>query len=241
MTGFSAELHEDVNSVKTSSTFGDLGDGTEDWFQFVRAIDGADETLGATDDAAVTNPALDGTVIALLKGLLTQLGVGATALLKAEDAAYSSADAGVAVLGVRNDARTSLNASGDYTPQAMGDGGNAMVSVVPTSLSGWSLSNYAAVAAASGVIKASAGKLFNLVVYNDNAAARYLQLFNVASVPADTTVPNVAFGIPTKTTLVIPLGSLGRYYSTGISWCLSTTFGTKTLAGADGSVLADYI
>lgn len=42
----------------------------------VTIADGADVALGATGDAAITNPALSGTVIAFLKGLLTQLQTG---------------------------------------------------------------------------------------------------------------------------------------------------------------------
>lgn len=241
MTTFSAAVNEDVNGVDTSAEYGDTGDTSNGWFHRTRSADGGHVTIGAKADAAVTNPASSASVVALLKGLITQLQSGTTTLAKLEDAAHASGDAGIMSLAVRNDTRATFGADGDYSPTAVGSAGNPLVSPVPTTLSGWSPTTYRAVAAASGVIKASAGKVFDLVVYNDNAAARYFQLFNLTAVPADGVAAAVAFGIPTKTTLVIPIGDFGHYFSTGICWCLSTTFGTKTIAGADASVLGDYI
>lgn len=46
----------------------------------VTIADGADATLGAIADAAVTNPASSATVVALLKGILTLLTAGNVSL-----------------------------------------------------------------------------------------------------------------------------------------------------------------
>ncbi len=57
--------------------------------------DGADTTQGATTDAAVVNPASAGTVVALLKGILTQqllLVTAVTALVTILTDVYDAAD-----------------------------------------------------------------------------------------------------------------------------------------------------
>lgn len=52
-------------------------DGVDKPVSLVRVVDGSgngtDAVTGAVDDAAVTDPSNDGTVIALLKGILTAL------------------------------------------------------------------------------------------------------------------------------------------------------------------------
>jgi hypothetical protein len=86
---------------------------------------------------------------------------------------------------------------------------------------------------ASHIAKASAGTLYGVMGFNSNAAAQYIQCFNSATVPADTTVPtitpiyaaglsNFSFG------LVVPL-----YFSAGITCTNSSTGPTKTLGGTD--------
>lgn len=70
MTTQPSNLHTDQGNIPTSSEFGDRGDGTSDWYQWARIADGGDVATGATDDAAVTNSASDGTLVALTKGLI---------------------------------------------------------------------------------------------------------------------------------------------------------------------------
>lgn len=84
--------------------------------------------------------------------------------------------------------------------------------------------------------KNSAGNVFGFYVTNDNAAVRYFQIHNKASAPAGGDVPVLSFKIPAGTAnnpgvLVIGrdvLGAGGHYLSTGVSWALSTTYGTFT-------------
>lgn len=242
MTTFGTGLHTDNAATKTAASYGDTGAGSSDWFQWLRTADGGDATQGAIADAAVTNPASSASVIALLKGILTATRLSAAGLLKAEDAAHASGDSGVLALGVRNDSRTTLaGTDGDYIAPSYGTAGNGMVSVVPTTLSAWSPTSYNAHAAASGVIKASAGKLFRLTFMNDNAAVRYLMLHNTATVPADATAPLFAYRLAAGQSATIDFGEMGFYFSTGISWSLSSTFATKTIAAADASVIGTYI
>lgn len=75
----STNLNTDQSNVPTSSEFADRGDGTSKWYQWRRTADGGDVTTGAKADAAVTDYTASGSLVALLKGLLStlrqQLGV----------------------------------------------------------------------------------------------------------------------------------------------------------------------
>lgn len=75
MTDYAAALNRDANKVVTSSEYGDRGDGTDDWYEWMRIANGGDVAQGATTDAAVTNPASAGSLVALTKGLLTVSGM----------------------------------------------------------------------------------------------------------------------------------------------------------------------
>lgn len=242
MTTWGASLHKDVQNINTSAGYGDPGDGSSNWFEITKTLDGGDVTQGLKADAAVTDPTVSATLMAVLKGILTANRLSAAGMLKAEDAAHASGDSGIMSLGVRNDARAALAGTTlDYSPVSVGDAGNMFTTPAPSSLSGWSPTVYQAVAATSGVIKASAGKLYGGVFVNNNAAIRYLQLFNTAAVPADAAVPYVSIPVPLTGQIQLDFQHFGIYFSTGICWCLSTTFGTKTLAAADGSALLNYL
>lgn len=159
----------------------------------------------------------------------------------AEDAAHASGEYGHFVLGVQSLARTARSADNDYTPFAVDAAGAQFTSNVPEANAGWACSNYQAVAAASGVIKASAGKLYGVTLVNDNAAARYIQFFNLAAVPADTTVPLFVVKLGIGETRQLDFSMMGKYFATGICWCNSTTGPTKTLGAADAYVEARFL
>ena len=159
----------------------------------------------------------------------------------AEDAAHANGDYGNFILGVASLTRTARSADGDYTPMAVGLAGENFVANVPEANSAWACSTHQAHAAASGVIKASAGKLFQATITNDNATMEYAMFFNLAAVPADGTAPSFALCVPSKTTVQINMIPFGRYFSTGICWCNSSTFATKTIGPADFSVSALYL
>jgi len=114
-----AALHTDNDAIRTSAEHIEdaPGSGVERWLKFIRAADGAIVGLGAKADAAVTNPANDGTVVALLKGVLTFVRKSGTGILKDEDDAHASGDSGVMTLAVRSDtAAASSGTDGDYEP-----------------------------------------------------------------------------------------------------------------------------
>ena len=79
MTVWGAGLHEDQNGIKTSQAYGNIGDGTTDWFGYQRIADGGDATQGAKADVAVEGGATSGSLVALLKGLQKALGINTDA------------------------------------------------------------------------------------------------------------------------------------------------------------------
>lgn len=92
------------------------------------------------------------------------------------------------------------------------------------------------------VVKAGPGTVYWLRAYNNNGAARFAQLFDAVAVPADATEADDSFAVAaTSNSGVIDFGTFGRRFATGISWCNSTTFRTKTIGGADGWVEIAYV
>lgn len=243
MTAFGSNLHQDAEGIRTSADYGDTGAGVTNWAEITKSADGGHVTTGAKADAAVTDPTSSGSIIALLKGLLSFARVSTTGILKGEDAAHASGDSGVMSLGVRNDARaTRTSADGDYASVSLAPAGQIFNSPVPENSSGWALSAAASAAlAASLIIKASAGKLFKLQIVNTNAVARYFQVHNSATLPADTAVPVFLISVPALSSIEVDFTVYGRYFSTGIVICNSTTAATKTIGAADAWFNALYL
>jgi hypothetical protein len=94
---------------------------------------------------------------------------------------------------------------------------------------------------ASHVVKASAGRLYQLTGVNTKASAQYIQVFNSASVPADTTAPVLLAYVGSGANFSFDFGSIGRYFSTGISVSNSSTAATKTIGSADCWFNAEYL
>lgn len=96
-----------------------------------------------------------------------------------------------------------------------------------------------AAAEASSVSKAASGVLYSATFTNGNAAARYFQLFNSATVPADTTVPVLSYYVAAGQSIKVDF-QMGSYFSNGISWCTSSTSTTKTVGAADAIARIEY-
>jgi hypothetical protein len=86
---------------------------------------------------------------------------------------------------------------------------------------------------ASAVVKSTPGTLFSLTGYNDNTASQYIQIHNAASLPADTAVPAIVLTVNPKDNFHYDLAEIGRWFSTGIVICNSSTAATKTIGGSD--------
>ena len=97
-------------------------------------------------------------------------------------------------------------------------------------------------------LKASAGTVFGIQVFNTNAAARYLKLYNKASAPTvGTDTPVKVITIPGNTAgagAVVSLPDHGVAFSTGIAWALTTGAAhtdTGAVALSEIIVNIDYI
>jgi len=93
----------------------------------------------------------------------------------------------------------------------------------------------------SHVIKASAGRLFQLSGVNTKTSAQYIQVFNSTTVPADATAPVLLAYVPAGGNFSFDFGSIGRYFSTGIAVSNSSTAATKTIGSADCWFNAEYL
>ena len=95
-------------------------------------------------------------------------------------------------------------------------------------------------AVASAIVKAQPGALFGWTATNTNAAARYLQFFDSATLPADTAVPLLSILIAIGATSVVSL-IRPRVFLKGIVVCNSSTGATKTIGSADTILDVQYV
>jgi hypothetical protein len=91
------------------------------------------------------------------------------------------------------------------------------------------------------VVKAGQGKLYGASLYNQNAAARHVLLFDAATLPANGAPAAATFPIAAAAATGIYFGSVGRAFEQGILFALSTTAGTLTIAGSDLWVDAQFL
>lgn len=241
--------------TETSAYHEDRGDGTPGWVIYDKVADGGDVALGSTGDAAITNPATDGTLIAFVRGLLsvtstvsttlasilTKLTSGAASVTKLEDAAHASGDAGVMSLAVRRDtAAASSGTTGDYEPLQTDSSGRLRTLVKRDPADALSIASTSALAA-SLVVKASAGTLHSIVGSVKVGQDGWIQVHNVTSLPADGVVPTLSVFVGAASTdqsVNIPLP--GHVCSTGIVVVWSTTQATKTLGAANLMISGYY-
>lgn len=110
----------------------------------------------------------------------------------------------------------------------------------PIATSGAASSQYAPVTSVvtAAVIKATPGNVFHIFATNANAAVRYLQLHNKATIPLATEVPLQSWIIPAGTALAPGYVEITSKYalafSTGIGFAISSTQGTFTDAATAG-------
>lgn len=144
--------------------------------------------------------------------------------------------------GQRGDAQLDVNANLKTTAATLAAGEdltNNILGVVhkPIAASTYSPSLYTALTQVTKAnIKATPGNVMSAIISNTNAAVRYFQLHNKASAPTAGEVPIYSFPVPAGLATipgVLVLGvdfftEAGYYFSTGIGWAISTTYGTFT-------------
>ena len=95
--------------------------------------------------------------------------------------------------------------------------------------------------AASLIVKDAKGWLIAVVFVNTNAAARFLQVFDSATLPADTAVPLISISVAAGATYVLSFPGFAAPMQNGIVLCNSSTAATKTIGAADSLFTALYL
>lgn len=130
---------------------------------------------------------------------------------------------------VTNDVGNPLPVSGTVTVTALPAGTNLIgsVAIAPSTTGGSTPYHLVSLGSTNATsIKASAGSLLGLQVFNTNAAARYLHLTDTAGAPTPgTTIPVKTILVPGGSAgggTIVPFGSAGVAFATGIGFWLST-------------------
>lgn len=202
-----------------------------------------DPVIGATNETApvsdTATSGLNGRLQRIAQRLTTLLSSGAATLLKLEDDAHTSADAGVMALAVQKSNPTSLNADGDYTPLQT-DATNRLwvrpapvqtrITVTPTI----STSVYASGDIIGGLmtfanaVRVSGGSgIIQSITINDvnpsiRAAMDLVFFDRTITVGADNAVWNVSDADMKNCLGIIPIGAYNTAFPATVLNCIST-------------------
>ena len=97
---------------------------------------------------------------------------------------------------------------------------------------------------ATGAVKAAPGHVYSLSCYNDNAAARYILLFNNTAAPVDNDVPLFGFLVPGKSQIIVGtdfFGDVGGNFTTGIAYGFSERPNYLDTAPAEHILFIQYL
>ena len=119
-----------------------------------------------------------------------------------------------------------------FWAEALDSTNDSVAAVVAAGTSGGaSLHSTAALAGTATTIKASAGNLYHIDMVNQDAAARFLQIFDAASPTVGTTTPDYVIELAASETLHLDFGT-PLTFATAIVVAFTTTAGGATGATA---------
>lgn len=164
-------------------------------------------------------------------------GVGSVGFTKLEDAASADGDKGVPMLVVRADTpANSSGTNGDYEFPTIKDG-LLWTRLGAGTTGGLSFNSYLIASGTNATsVKASAGQIYKIEIFNNSANIGYLKIYNTASAPtAGSGTPVIRMMVPGNATGAgaISTTDLGLTMSTGIGF----TF-TGGIADADTTSVA---
>ena len=93
-----------------------------------------------------------------------------------------------------------------------------------------------------GVVRSGKTVLMSLHAWNNNAAARWIQVFDSAtSPPADGTVAVFQVRCAAQSQCAFDLQNRSIRFSTGLTWATSTTTRVLTIGASDAHVYVEYL
>jgi hypothetical protein len=177
--------------------------------QRVKAVWGAD---GAVNDTSAAAPFPVG-------------GSGASCLGKLEDAAHTTGDVGVGMLGVVTTDNDGTSATdGDYAFATLNALGALRTQDTPNTTGGLSIFRSIDIDETEEEVKATAGMVYNIIAYNnDSTNEMFLKFYNdtAANVVVGTTTPVLTFPIAASQQLIIDVPK-GIAFSTAITVAATT-------------------
>jgi hypothetical protein len=90
------------------------------------------------------------------------------------------------------------------------------------------------------LVKATAGVLFSLTVFNSRSSGQFIQIHDSAVIPVNGTIPKMVMFVNSNQQLSLDFGKFGRFFANGIVVCNSSTGQTKTTASSDCWIDAQY-
>lgn len=140
-----------------------------------------------------------------------------------------SVNAGVAPVDVTNGLSVTLTTA---LPAGSSVVGGVMES--PSSSSSFSPTNTTSSAyEASRVIKATPGTLYSVVGYNSKTSTQFIHLHDSTGLPINNSLPKVVLSVPASSNFSYSADKFGRYFTSGIVVCNSSTGNFKTIGSAD--------